>query len=213
MNRFAMVTERQYIIMGAGGHAAVIADILYCCGLPLKGYLDDAVPAGTEVLGAKVLGKLSDCSGHKDCLFIIGIGDNGTRRKVAEAYSLDYGKAIHPSAVIGREVEIGCGTAVMAGCVINPRTAIGKHCIINTKAGIDHDNKIGDYVHISPGASLGGTVIVGASVHVGIGASVRNNVRICEGAVIGAGAAVVRDIMHEGVYIGVPAAQKSNQPK
>ena len=197
---------RQYIILGAGGHAAVIADILHECGCTLKGYLDDAVAAGTEVLGAKVLGKLCDSSEHKECLFIIGIGDNATRRMIAEIYRLDYGVAVHPSAVIGRQIEIGCGTVVMAGCVINPRTVIGRHCIVNTRASIDHDNKLGDYVHISPGATLGGTVNIGAGTHVGIGAHIKNNINITGDAVIGAGAAVVNDIAGTGTYVGIPAA-------
>lgn len=197
--------SREYIIIGAGGHAAVIADILLCSGRPVKGYLDDNVKAGTEVLGVKVIGKTDDYAKYDGCLFIIGIGDNHIRKKIAQAYPLDYGTAVHPSAVVGREVEIGRGSVIMAGCVINARTVIGEHCIINTRVSVDHDCRIGDFTHISPGAVLGGAVVVGERSHVGLGASVRNNISICDDVIIGAGAAVVRDIPPNCTAVGVPA--------
>ena len=201
--------EKPYIIIGAGGHAAVIADILQksCCHV--KGILDDAIAVGTEVLGVKVLGKADKCLDHLECLFIIGVGNNHTRKRIAQSYRLEYGVAIHPSAIIGEQVEIGCGSVLMAGCIINPRTAIGEHCIINTGASIDHDNKISDFAHISPGAALGGDVFVGSRSHIGIGACVRNNIIICDDVVVGAGSAVVKDIVESGVYLGAPAQKKS----
>ena len=200
--------KRPYIIIGAGGHGAVIADILYSCGCSLKGFLDDGVAAGTEVLDAKVLGKMGSYRDHPECLFIIGVGDNSIRRRVAQEYRLEYGVAVHPSAVIGRQVEIGLGSVVMAGCVINPGTVVGEHCIINTGASLDHDNRISDFTHVSPGAVLGGTVFIGARTHVGIGACIKNNIIVCDNVVIGAGAVVIRDIVEPGTYFGVPAKRK-----
>jgi len=200
---------KEYIIIGAGGHAAVVADILYSCGYPVRGFLDDAVSVGIEILGAAVLGKVECCTDHRDALFIIGIGDNSIRERIASKYNLEYGIAVHPLATIGREVEIGCGTVLMAGSIVNPRTAVGRHCIINTKASIDHDNRIDDYVHISPGAALGGTVAVGKGTHIGIGSSVKNNITICDDVIVGVGAAVVNDIIEPGTYMGVPARMYS----
>jgi len=197
--------NRPYIIIGAGGHASVIADILFKCGYSVKGFLDDAVAVGTIVLGAKVLGNTDSCMDHPECLFIIGVGDNNTRKRIALSYPLEYGAAIHPSAVIGRQVGIGRGTVVMAGCVVNPKTAIGEHCIINTGACLDHDNKISDFAHVSPGAVFGGTVFIGSGTHVGIGSCIKNNIVICDDVVIGAGAVVVSDIVEPGTYAGVPA--------
>ncbi len=67
--------------------------------------------------------------------------------------SFNFTNAIHPSAVIGKNVTIGDGTLVMANAVINPDTIVGSHCIINTKSSVDHDCRIGDYVTVSPGAT------------------------------------------------------------
>ena len=110
----------------------------------------------------------------------------------------------HPSAVIGTDVEIGIGSVVMAGVVINSSSRIGKGCIINTSSSLDHDNVIDDYVHISPGVSMAGTVTVGRLSWVGIGSAISNNVKICSGCKVGAGAVVVKDITEPGTYVGVP---------
>ena len=197
--------DRPYVIMGASGHGAVIADILFKCGCAVRGFLDDGVAVGTKVLGVEVLGGIGECARYSDCLFIIGIGDNYTRKKIALAYSVEYGVAVHPSSVIGHDVEIGCGSVLMAGSIVNPGSVIGEHCIINTGACLDHDNRVGDFVHVSPGAVLGGIVSVGNCSHVGIGSCIKNVTTVCDDVVIGAGAVVVKDITEPGVYYGVPA--------
>ena len=193
------------IVIGAGGHARVIADIVRCRGDRLLGFLDDF--AQVEVNEIPVLGTVKDYVNYPDACFIIGIGNAAVRRKVAEEMKgVQWYTAIHPAAVVsGMNVCIGPGTAVMAGAIINPGATIGEHCIINTAAVVEHDNTIGDFVHISVGAKLAGTVTVGADTWVGIGTTVSNNLSICGGCMIGAGAVVVRSIQEPGTYVGVPA--------
>ena len=111
---------------------------------------------------------------------------------------------IHPSAVIGTDVEIGIGSVVMAGVVINSSTKIGKGCIVNTSSSLDHDNIIEDYVHISPGVRTAGSVSIGKLTWIGIGSVVSNNVNIYSSCKVGAGAVVVKDITEPGTYVGVP---------
>ncbi len=186
------------VILGAGGHAHVIADIVEAEGNTFVGFLDDD-PSQKDAIG-----KIDDYKKYKDCKFIIGIGSADVREKLSKL-DVSWGKAIHPSAIVSKSVSIGEGSVVMPKVVINARTVIGKHCIINTGAIVEHDNKIGDYAHVSVGAKLGGTVTLGKKAWVGIGASIINNVSICDKAFIGAGATVVNDIKEEGTYVGVPA--------
>jgi len=193
------------IILGAGGHGRVIADIIISAGNQVLGFLDDHVSGETS--GFSVLGKLSDAFTYiKSYSFVIGIGSNQLRKQLAEAeiYNVDWYTAIHPTAVIARDVFIGEGTVVMAGAIINSGARIGKHCIINTGAIIEHDNRIADFVHISPNATLSGAVSVGELTHIGAGATVRNNITITHDCVIGAGAVVIKDIIKSGTYVGVP---------
>lgn len=196
---------RDVIIIGAGGHARVIADIVRCRGDRLLGFLDDHAKNGAGEI--PVLGKIEDYVNYLGACFIIGIGNGAVRRKIAESMEgVNWYTAIHPSAVVSQmEVSIGPGTAVMAGAVINPGVVIGAHCIINTASVVEHDNRIGDFSHISVGAKLAGAVKVGPDTWVGIGATVSNNLRICGGCMIGAGAVVVKSITEPGTYVGVPA--------
>ncbi|MCQ2455358.1 MAG: acetyltransferase [Clostridia bacterium] len=189
--------KKDVIIIGAGGHGNVVADIVKLNGDNLVGFLDDK-PAD------KVLGAVSDYEKYKDCYFVIAIGNAEVREQISKN-KCRYYTAIHPSAIISPSAEIGEGTVVMPNAVINADAKIGKHCIINTSAVVEHDNEIGDFAHISVGAKLGGTVHIGKSTWVGIGACIKNNTNICENCLIGAGAVVVKDIMIGETYVGVPA--------
>lgn len=188
---------KDVIIIGAGGHARVIADIVTAAGDRVLGHLDDNAPA---------LGKVKDYVNYPNAHFIIGIGSAAVRQRIARQMAgVQWYTAIHPTAVIGSGVTIREGTAVMAHAVMNAGASIGAHCIVNTGAIVEHDNQIGDFAHISVGAKLAGTVTVGESSWIGIGAVVSNNLSICGGCMIGAGAVVVKSITEPGTYVGVPA--------
>lgn len=196
------------IIIGAGGHGKVVADIALKVGYTDIAFIDDNVVG--LCLGYPIIGKLNaidNLENYKND-FVIAIGNNYTRRQIVEKYKINYVSLIHPSAHIGIEVKIGEGTVVMAGAIINSCAMIGNHCIINSGAIVEHDNVIEDYVHISPNVSLGGTVRICKNTHIGISATVLNNIEICNDCMIGAGAVVNKNISVAGTYIGVPAKMK-----
>ena len=153
------------IIIGASGHGKVVADIAIKMNKWQSiALLDDDESIKTS-MGLEVIGKTADAFTYKEeADFHVAIGSNTTREKIQEnliEQGLNVISLIHPSAVIGTDVEIGTGTVVMAGVVINSSSRIGKGCIVNTSSSLDHDNVIEDYVHISPGVNLAGTVKVG----------------------------------------------------
>lgn len=209
-----------YVIIGAGGHAKVVIDIIRCMekkktdSFPLIQLLDDNVEIGTEINGCRVVGQIRECNEFlKGNKFIIGIGDNYLRRQIAENYLLPYVKAIHPSTVLGSGVRIGDGSVIMAGTVINAESKIGRQCIINTGATVDHECEIGDFVHISPGGHLGGNVKIGAGSWIGMGVCVKNNIFICDKTIVGAGGIVINDVNKNGVYVGNPVKYLNYQKK
>lgn len=202
------------MILTSGGHGKVVLDIIenganYHLEGVILGFLDDAIPIGSVISGYKVIGKIESCLKYPDAEYIIAIGDNKNRKKVAEKYNLKYISLIHPSAIIGKDVKIKSGVVVMANAVINPSSVIGGHSIINTGAIIEHDNVIEDYVHISPSATLGGSVKIGKCSWIGIGSVVSNNINITSDCKVGAGAVVVKDIIEPGTYVGVPVRRIS----
>jgi sugar O-acyltransferase (sialic acid O-acetyltransferase NeuD family) len=206
--RNVLFMKNKLIIIGASGHGKVVADIsIKMNKWQSIAFLDDDESIKTS-MGLEVIGRTADAFTYKDeADLFVAIGSNATREKIQEKFiakGLNVVSLIHPSAVIGTDVEIGIGTAVMAGVVINSSSRIGKGCIINTSSSLDHDNVIEDYVHISPGVKMAGTVKVGKGSWIGIGSVVSNNVNICSGCKVGAGAVVVKDITEPGTYVGVP---------
>jgi sugar O-acyltransferase (sialic acid O-acetyltransferase NeuD family) len=198
-------------VFGASGHAKVVIDILERMkGVKVAFVVDDAEGArGRKLCGYPVIG-------GRDALLanrrraragIVAIGDNGARARVAEwlaQQGFRAASAIHPAAAIARGVEIGDGTVVMAGAVINSEARIGRHAIINTGATLDHDCAIGDCAHIAPGCNLCGEVSVGAGTLLGVGTCVIPCVRIGAGVVVGAGSTVLRDIPDGARMAGSP---------
>lgn len=195
---------KKVVIIGAGGHGKVIADVVRAAGETVLGFLDDD-PIKEHCGSDPILGVIADAASFSDCVFLLAIGNNAVRRRLAESMDLPWYTAIHPSAILSPSAVVGEGSVILPNAVVNAEATIGRHCIINTAAVVEHENEIADYVHLSPAVALGGQVIVGAQTHIGIGACVRNNIRICANCTVGAGAVVVNDIDETGTYVGVPA--------
>lgn len=197
------------LIMGASGHGKVVADIALKMDVWKYIAFLDQDESIVSSLGIEVIDKSVNAFRYaKDYDIFVAIGNNIMREKIIGelmAAGANVPILIHPSATLGKEVEVEVGTVIMAGVVINCCTKIGKGCIINTGATIDHDNVIDDYVHISPGAHLAGAVKVGKNTWIGAGGIVINNINITGNCVIGAGAVVISSISEPGIYVGVPA--------
>lgn len=191
--------KKNVVVLGASGHAHVIADVVSAMGDKVVAFLDDDQHNNVRS------GSISDYVKFKNAEFIIGIGNADIRESLANSLNVKWFTAIHPSAIISPSAVLGKGTVVMPNAVINARAVIGNHCIINTGAIVEHNNIISDYVHISVGAKLGGNVKIGKKSWVGIGATVVNNIDICENCILGAGAVIIHDLKESGTYVGVPA--------
>lgn len=198
--------KNKIVIFGTGGHARVVTDILRVAAeFEILGYVTrDKV---TEFMGKPVI-QDGGWQTLKGCEAIVAIGDNSLRRKVVDevrlAGNIAFAKAIHPSAVVAADVEIGMGTVVMAGACIGIGTRIGDHCVVNTRAAVDHDGKIEEFVTLGPGCVLGGDVRVGRSAWIGMGATVLEGIRIGQNTMIGAASLVNDHIPDHAHGFGVP---------
>ena len=199
--------NKKIMIIGAGGHGKVIADIAKKNGYTDISFLDDNTSV-TKCNGYPVIGTCQEANRYMDHDFIVAIGNSQVRQKVQADLSqvgVYITTLIHPDAVIGEHVVLGEGTVIMAGVVVNPCSRIGRGCIINTCASVDHDCIINDYAHISVGAHVAGTVTVGERTWIGAGATVINNIEITNDCMIGAGAVVIHSLTESDTYIGIPA--------
>lgn len=192
-----------FVLIGAGGHGAVVAEIIESAGDKVLHFLDMRTMT-SDVCGYEVLNKEINY-GMPEASFLVTIGDNLTRKKNVFEKHRTYGIALHPSASVSKRAEVGEGTVVMAGACINTRTVVGKHCIINTNATVDHDCILGDFVHVAPSAALAGDVLVGEGALIGVGAVVIPGIRIGKWSIVGAGAVVTKDVPDCTIVVGVPA--------
>lgn len=198
------MNRKQLVLVGAGGHARVVADAARLSGWDILGFLDDQDPSSFPNM--HILGRITEIERYSGRFAMaIGVGSNATRKRIMNSISAQWETIVHPTAVVSSDVSLGEGTVVLANAVVNPGSELGKGCIINTAATIDHDCIIEDYVHISPGVHLAGQVKVGEKSWIGIGAIAKNGVEICQSVTVGAGAVVVNNIIFEGIYVGVPA--------
>jgi sugar O-acyltransferase (sialic acid O-acetyltransferase NeuD family) len=190
--------KKEFVLIGAGGHAKVIIEIIEESGGHIDHIIDDN-PKTAILSGYRVTNERSFTSP-----VIVAIGDNKIRKKFVQLVNSEFGKAVHPRANISSRCKIAEGTVVMAGATINSDVMIGKHCIINTNASVDHDCKIGDFVHISPKVTLAGNVTVDEGSHIGIGSTVIQGRHIGKWVTIGAGAVIIEDVPDYAVVVGVP---------
>ncbi|WP_316790887.1 acetyltransferase [Pedobacter frigoris] len=192
-------------LIGARGHSKVIADILNVQKRLIGGVFDRDAHI-KQMLEFFVENQPEEGQWPSPALFIIGIGNNFIRKRIAEENHdvMIFTTAVHPRSTISSYVTIGEGTVVMAGAVVNVDSYIGKHVILNTNCSIDHDCILGDYVHVSPNAALAGSVEVGEGTHIGIGTNVIQGIKIGRWVTIGAGSVVIRDVPDYAVVVGNP---------
>jgi UDP-perosamine 4-acetyltransferase len=202
------------IMIGAGGHAHVLAEALRACAISLEGFVTPVPESADGVMTG--LSRLGDddqliAAGADGVVLVNGIGSVGDPTWRQATFEMFRGKGfkfatvIHPSAVVASDVVLGEGVQIMAGAVLQPGVRIGMNAIVNTGAVIDHDSIIADHVHISPGACLAGGVKVGKASHIGAGATVIENVSVGERALVAAGAVVVDNVPSGVLATGVPA--------
>jgi len=196
------------IIIGAGGHGKVAADVALSMGCYREiEYIDDNYEHN-KCYGYPVIGDCSVIDKYTDgAQFFVAIGNSKTRQEkmeLLERSGAEIATLVHSSAVIGKDVTLGKGTIVMPGTVINAEAEIGEGVIINTGSTIDHECNIDEYTHISVGANIAGQVVIGKHSMIGAGSVIINNISICDECIIGAGAVVIKDISESGTYIGVP---------
>ena len=204
------------LILGAGGHAKVVAETALASGIASNlAFLDDRcsvleeVPPvlGWPVIGPLVLSLEGSTASEFDAA-VVAIAHAPTRLhwiKQLQAAGYHLPALLHPTAWVSPSARIGPASVVFAQVAVQAQAFIGTGAILNTGCSVDHDAQLADGVHICPGARLAGEVQVGVRSWIGLGASVIQQVSIGSDVTVGAGAAVVRNVPNKVNVVGVPA--------
>lgn len=199
----------EVVIVGAGGHARVVADAFRSRQVDIRGFVDPDAKVGTEIGGYPVLGDDSWLTSNPSSLVCVGIGatkDVSLRERIFD--SLVDHRVIgctHASAIIGTATKIHSTAQILAGCIVNHSAFIGANTVLYTGSIVEHDCVVGEHSYLSPRVTLCGGVQVGRRVFIGAGATVLPNVTIGDGATIAAGAVVTSNVGANDTVMGVPA--------
>jgi UDP-perosamine 4-acetyltransferase len=209
-----MKLSNSCVILGGGGHARMLIEILTIREIPIVGILDKNQGLwGQTNQGVTILGGDEQLPEIKEqvkwfAIGLGGVGNNLPRQKLFE-YALSQGldpiTIIHPTAIVSKWARLGLGCQLLPGSIINAGSVLGDNVIINSGAIVEHDCQIGSHVHVATGARLASTVSIGTGTHIGIGATVRQCIKIGDYALVAAGAVVVKDVAYGTAVAGVPA--------
>jgi acetyltransferase EpsM len=211
------------IIYGGGGLSKMIIEHVRVLGTyQIVGIIDDQIPAGTDVIGCKVIGgaeKLADLfkEGIRTAFNSVGgIGNFLVRLKVFQTLA----KAgficpvlVHPTAYIDPSAKLEQGVLVLAQSYVSGNAQVGLGSLINNSVVVSHDNILGLCANLSPGAMLAGDVVLEDFVQVGMNATINISVRVGTRSVIGNGATIKADVPADTrVYAGSiwPPHEKNN---
>lgn len=192
------------LLLGGGGHCRSVIDVIESGSqFRVRGVVQPADAGRADVLGYPVLGT-DDClpqllAGGAAALVTVGqIRSAAVRCRLYSqllACQAQLPILVSPLAHVSRHAQLGAGSVVMHGAMVNAAAIVGVNAIVNSQALIEHDAVIGDHCHIATGARVNGGAVLGDGAFVGSGAIVLPGVRVAERCVIGAGVVVDRDLV------------------
>ena len=210
------MNKRSVIIVGAGGHGAVVADALLAAGHNVLGFLEgNTSTLSQRRCGLPVLGDDDALSQYNPEKIVLANGIGSMRnesdslrkrlQKKFEANGWQFCSVIHPKAIVSPHAVIEEGAQLLAGSIVQAHAMVGEGCIINTGSIVEHDATIGAWTHVAVGVIVCGKTQVGEYCHIGTGATLIQGLTIGANTLIGAGAVVVKDFAGQGMLLGVPA--------
>ena len=195
-----MVKGKPLIIVGCGGHALSIIDLItQNKNYEIIGLIGTNRDIGKNVLGYPVIGTDSDLSSLRSKVenAVIGIGQikNFDLRyktyKLLNVYGYIIPNIISKYAYVSPYSILDEGSSIGNQAIISAGTSIGKCCILNSKSLVEHGSSIGDFCHISTGVLINGDVKIGNNCFIGSGAILREGVSIPSNSIISAGKCIM----------------------
>lgn len=195
---------RDVAVLGAGGHAASVRDVIESAGWHVAVQVDRVRHPDDEAVISEA--QFSSEPIWHSLPVVIAVGNNTTRKRIFDRIEQDrHAPPIVASTATVAAVSLGVGTVVHHHAHVGPRASIGKAVIINTSAVVEHDCRVGDLAHVAPSSVLLGATAIGEGAFIGAGAVILPGIEVGDWAVIGAGAVVTRNVPRGQVAAGVPA--------
>ena len=206
-----MKKNKNLVVLGAGGHARPILEILEE-NFPSnkKIILDETFDANKKekILGNLIFGNFKEIDSIKNKVIFIAIGDNEIRSNIYNTLKkkkINTPNLISITSSISKYFKIGDANFINKKAFIGTSSKIGNNNIINSGSLIEHEVVIGNNNHIAPKSIIGGRVKIGNKVLIGMGSKILPGIKICSNTIIGAGSVVTKSILTPATYAGIPA--------
>ena len=200
--------NKPLVMIGGGGHASVLTEILLMQDFNLIAYVSPNVSSDENLF--KIKHHLNDNAIFQyppDTIKLInGIGsipkNKDLRYKIFNFYKTHgytFASVISPKAIISPTSLLKEGVQIMHGSIIQRHTTIGNNTIINTASLIEHDCNIGSHIHIAPGVTICGGTRIDDHAYIGCGSTIIQSINIGKNAIIGAGSTIIKNISENSI--------------
>lgn len=202
--------NKSVIILGGGGHASVLIEILRLIDCEIIGIADPFLEKGIKVKDVTVIGSDDAVLDYlnSDVMLVNAVGPLpkiSTREALSKKFTnlgYQFLTLVHPRAYVAPSARIEDGAQIMAGALVQDQSRIGRVSVVNSGAIVEHGCSIGDHAHIAPGAILCGGVQAAEGVFIGCGAVVLENTRLGANSILAAGATLRKDLVENEVFYG-----------
>jgi sugar O-acyltransferase (sialic acid O-acetyltransferase NeuD family) len=209
-----IVTKGKIYIVGAGGFSREIYDYLSTTKFEYKGYQcagfldDDTTQLDNFDLEHSIIGPLEDVNIPKGSKLIIGLANPLLKERLFKFYSeldISFITYIHPSATVGKYIQLGEGCVICPNVTITTNVKIGLCSTVNAHSSIGHDVIIGDFCTLSGHCDITGQVHIGNRVMLGSHALIIPRKIVESDSIIGAGSVVIKRVRSGTTVFGNPA--------
>jgi len=208
------MNKKNIFIYGAGGFGREV----YCWlkdvekidhSINFSGFLVDMGDFSKyPIVTNNYVGPVADWEPRQNDYVIIAAGFIDAKLKMIKNLqdkNVNYFNLIHPTAILGLNVEIGQGNIICPNCVLTTDIKIKDFNLFNVGVTVGHDVRIGSYNTFSSHNDITGFVTVGNENYFGSRVSVAPKKSIGERNKISAGSVIFRNIKSDLMVMGNPS--------
>lgn len=205
-DRFPANRIQRILIIGGGNGATQIVDAL--AKVPQQRTVaimdDNRSIHGKQVAGVPVLGAIDVvravdmlAAGDFDAAVISISTSIPARTRIFEEWKtrgIPFANVIHPSSVVGMNVQWGEGNVVMALCHLGACATVGNNNFLSAYCSIEHHCILGNHCSFGPAVVTSSRVHIGDRVRFGTGIYIEPGITIGADSVVASGLAVWQNI-------------------
>lgn len=194
--------NKKIVLIGGGGHAQVILEILERQNELIYGYVAKETSCFKNFKKINYLGTDDELLKEKpqdfhliNCLpimpkrtFPVDLIAKYKRK------GFQFKNVISEQAYVSPKSILGEGCQIMDGARLNVESKVGDFVILNTNSTVEHHCNIDHFSHICPGAVVCGNVEIGKTVFIGANSTIINNICISSERIVAAGDVITKDL-------------------